>query len=85
MKGFGIGGAIFIQRSIAAITIPLFAIYENIKVGTTYLYQRGLRNDKIEIDDEDQMMKEKNLFDDDVEQISKGLDNLGTPLNAIDT
>lgn len=31
------------------------------------------------------MMKEKNLFDEDVEQISKGLDNLGTPLNAIDT
>lgn len=86
LKGVAIGGAIFVKQSISAITGPVQSILKSVKSGMTFLYQHGLRRGRDSLEEQElASLQDENMFDDDIEQVSKDFNNFGTPLNAIDT
>lgn len=86
LKGVAIGGAIFVKQSISAITGPVQSIFESFKSGMTFLFQYGVHHGKDSTDEQElRSLQDRNMFDDDIEQVSKDFNNFGTPLNAIDT
>lgn len=87
IKGLAIGGAIFMKQTISAVVGPIHSVLQSLRSGFTFLLQyslSGARGNAIE--DEYQLsLHERNMLDDDIEQMSRDIHNFETPLNAIDT
>lgn len=87
IKGVAIGGAIFVKQTVTAVVGPIQSILQSFRTGFAFLLQYGLQGARGNaIEDENQLsLHERNMLDDDIEQVSKDINNFGTPLNAIDT
>lgn len=95
VKGVAVGSALFLRQSISAVTGPINAFLESISSGfnffiSEYMAQRKqLAPGALHDGEEDILVAgadgdhRRNLFDEDIEQITRDLNNFGTPMNAI--
>lgn len=95
VKGMAVGGALFLRQSISAVTGPIKAVLESISSGlhffiSEYMARRHRAAGALQNGEEDVYLPGaagghhgRNLFDEDIEQITRDLHNFGTPMNAI--
>lgn len=94
VKGVAVGSVLFLRQSISAVTGPINSFLESISSGfnffiSEYTQRKQLAPGALQ-DGEDDMLvagadgnHRRNLFDEDIEQITRDLNNFGTPMNAI--
>jgi len=80
LKAVVVGSLVFVKDSVSAISGSVTSVFESLKKGVSFIVQYGLAHEKTQ-----EMVVDKDLFEDDIEQASKSINNFSTPLTAIDT
>ena len=80
VKAILLGSVIFVKDSLYVISGSVGSIYETFMNGFQVLLAYGKQNQEV-ID----LVVDKDLFEDDIEQAQRGITSFSTPLTAVDT
>lgn len=83
IKAVFVGSLVFVKDSVSALSGSVVSVLDTLRQGLTFLVQYGFAAQDV---NENALVMDRDLFEDDIEQASRPLNNhFSTPLTIIDT
>lgn len=79
LKALVVGSLIFVKDSVSALSSSVVGVFDTFKQGVTFILSNMM------VEESGDMVVDKDLFEDDIEQASRSINNFSTPVTAIDT